>query len=100
MQRQADINAFVTFRFRTSWEPVADYQSPQKARNPEISTESFKRAYASAILHLEPINITASVRCKITVSMQKIKRSAKNIFPETPMDLQRTVMELVKKEFD
>lgn len=32
--------------------------------------------------------------------MQKIKSSAENLLPETPLDLQRTFMELVKKEFD
>lgn len=113
--------------------------------DPEISIEGFRVAYPSAPLHPEPINITASVHCELTVAMHRIKISGNNLSsieigvskhccymcgtfiriinesskqqllvsglqgkahagwrfpPETPLDLQRAVMNLVRKEVD
>lgn len=117
----------------------------KKPEDPEISFESFKRAYPSVLLHPEQINITASVHCELTVAMHKLKNSAENLVPvevgvskhcchmcgvfikkinedcqkqflvsglqgkaqagwrfppETPLGLQRAIIELVKKEVD
>lgn len=51
------------------------------SKDPEISIESFKRTYPSAILHPDPINVTASVHCELTVAMHRIKSSVENSAP-------------------
>lgn len=116
-----------------------------KPKDPEISFESFRRAYPSAFLHQEPINIMTSVHCELRVAMHMIKSSAETpapieigvskqccylcgkflekinkhcqkqfvvsvlqgkayagwrFPPETPLDLQRAIDQLVTKEVD
>lgn len=63
---------------RNPLQVIDHYKKPE---DPEISIESFKRAYPSAYLHPETINITASVHCELTVAMHKIKSSAENLVP-------------------
>lgn len=54
------------------------YRTPE---DPETSIENFGMAYPSASLHSEPINITASVHCELTVAMHKIKGSGGSLSP-------------------